>query len=282
MRTTSSAWTLPRSKTSLWQWDGHMSYQPPPYFPLFLRLPAELRKDIIHQYLLEEFKDTKDRQHRHVDGWGNRCCVWEYPDVLIACDNPNSNIFPPPETGNCPEGWLPALARTCPQLLGEVTVHMLVYTERIDLKYIHTNHNFKIATWLQKLLDAIPEDGGRYSVKYLNFPHMSLFNASMMPPALTNPGVELAVACRSLRKLDMTFHFRRVSRYDDRLNWRVPLPVDTMLDQYKLRPLLLCENLQSVFLAGIYSRPFLGGQTGDLATLLELGKLNRSAGLRWK
>lgn len=107
-------------------------------------------------------------QHRHIDECGNRCCVWEYPNVLIICDNEDSSIFSLLETGNCPDGWLSALARTCPQLLGEVIVHMLVYTERIGLKYIHTNHGFKIATWLRELLDAIPEGGGRYTVKYLN------------------------------------------------------------------------------------------------------------------
>jgi hypothetical protein len=251
---------------------GHMSYQPPPYFPYFFRLSPELRKDIIHQYLLEEFKHGNMCQHRHVDGWGNHCCVWEYPEVLIACDNQNSSIFPPPESASCPERWLPALACTCPQLLGEVLVHMLVYTERIDLKYIHTNHKFKIATWFRKLLNAIPEGGGQYAVKYLNFPHISLFNELMMPPAITNPSVQLAIACRSLRKLDMIFHFKKLSRYNDRSDRRASLSVDEVLDHFKLRPLLECKNLQDVFFDGIQGLPSCGGQESGVDTLIELGK----------
>jgi hypothetical protein len=251
---------------------GYMSYKPPPYFPEFLLLPAELRTEVYHQYLLEEFKDGKKCQHRHFDDWGHRCCVWEYPDVLILCDNHDSSVFPPPETANIPEGWLPALARTCPLLLGEVIKHMLVYTERIDVKYNHTNHEFKVATWLRKFLNAIPESGGQYAVKYLNFPHMSLFNKSMSPPAITNPSIELAVACRSLQKLDMTFHFSKLSRYDNRVRRRVPLHRDTVLDEFKLRPLLECKNLQSVFLDGIHGQPLRGGQESDVATLIEVGK----------
>jgi hypothetical protein len=251
---------------------GYMSYQPPPYFPKFLLLPAELRTEIYHQYLLEEFKDSKVCQHRHFDDWGNGCCVWEYPHVLVACDNHDSGFFPSPETASIPEGWLPALARTCPQLLGEVVKHMLVYTERFDLKYMRSNPQFKIATWLRKLLDAIPEGGGQYAVKYLNFPHMSLFNKSMRPLAMTNPSIELAMACRSLRKLDMTFHFRQISKYDKQLGRRVPISLGNVLHKFKLLSLLECENLRDVFLDGIHGQPSRSGQESDLATLIDLGK----------
>lgn len=94
----------------------------------------------------------------------------------------------------------------------------------------------------------------------------------MIPLAITNPSIELAVACRSFQKLDLTFPLMKIFPYDDRLTRRMPLSLDNVLNHYKLRPLLRCENLQSVFLDGIYGRPFLGGRTGDLATLLELGK----------
>ena len=93
-----------------------------------------------------------------------------------------------------------------------------------------------------------------------------------MPPAMTNPSVELAVACRSLRKLEMAFHFKKLSRWDDRFDRRVPLSVDTVLDHFKFRPLLKCENLQDVFLDGIQGLPARGGQPSDVATLIELGK----------
>jgi hypothetical protein len=122
---------------------GYMSYKIPPYFPKFLLLPAELRTSVHHQYLLDEFKNDTICQHRYFDDWDNRCCVWDYPHVLTACENHDSSFFPHPETASMPEGWLPALARTCPQLLGEVVKHMLVYTERIDLKYTHDNHELR-------------------------------------------------------------------------------------------------------------------------------------------
>jgi hypothetical protein len=63
-------------------------------------------------------------------------------------------------------------------MLGEVTVHMLEKTARIDLKYIQENFNFKIATWFKEFLAAIPwGDDDTSAVNYLNFPHMHKFNA---------------------------------------------------------------------------------------------------------
>jgi hypothetical protein len=109
-------------------------------------------------------------------------------------------------------------------------------------------------------------------VKYLSFPHMSLFNKSMKPLVMTIPSIELAMACRSLRKLDMTFHFRQISRYDKHLGQRVPMSLGTVLPKFKLRPLLECENLQDVFLDGSHGQPSRGGQESDLTTLVDLGK----------
>jgi hypothetical protein len=71
---------------------------------------------------------------------------WEHPNLLIACDNQEPNTFPLPETARVPVGWLPAMAFTNKTVLGEVVVHMFQNTERIDLKYVRTKADFKIAT----------------------------------------------------------------------------------------------------------------------------------------
>lgn len=62
-------------------------YTPP--FPYFIKFPAELRIQVFHDYLLGEREGGRLSKCQHKDVWGNRCCVWEYPDVLIACDNQN-------------------------------------------------------------------------------------------------------------------------------------------------------------------------------------------------
>jgi hypothetical protein len=57
-------------------------------------------------------------------------------------------------------------------VLGQIVVHMLQNTERIDLKYVRTNTDFKIATWFREFLATIPGGGGVNAVTYPNFPHM--------------------------------------------------------------------------------------------------------------
>jgi hypothetical protein len=60
-----------------------------PYFPKFFELPPEIRAAIIHEYLQAEAEAEAGRlsKHCHYDAFGSRCCVWEYPNVLISCDN---------------------------------------------------------------------------------------------------------------------------------------------------------------------------------------------------
>ncbi|KAF1943898.1 hypothetical protein EJ02DRAFT_420894 [Clathrospora elynae] len=122
-------------------------------------------------------------------------------------------MFPPPEIACAPQGWLPALTFTCGRMFGE-------------------------------FFTAIPGNYGLRAVKYIKFPHMHWFNRSSMLLAPTNPGVELAVACCSLTKLDMAFHFIKVTVYNDNPRRRVPLSVDSVLDHFCLLPLLKCANLQ--------------------------------------
>jgi hypothetical protein len=182
-----------------------MSYDVPPYFPKYLQLPAEIREESTHEYLLLEREAGRLSKHVHYDRFGSRCCVWEYPDVLIACDNQDSATFPPPETARAPCGWLPTLAFASKSMLGEVVEIMLRKTVRIDLKYYEHVTSFKIATWLRKFIAAIPYNDGTRAVKYLCFPHMHRYN-SIQPLALTNPSFELMAACFNLRKVDMTFY----------------------------------------------------------------------------
>ncbi|CAO2656825.1 Nn.00g056280.m01.CDS01 [Neocucurbitaria sp. VM-36] len=252
--------------------EGHLSYEVPPYFPHFLQLPPEIRGMVTHQYLLDDRAAGQLSKHQHSDWWGCQCCVWEYPEALIACDNQDPSVVPNPETARCPQGWLPMLAFTSKQMLGEVAVYMLQNTERIDLKYVYQNTDFKIATWFRKFLEAIPGGDGATAVKHLNFPHMHWFNYMCHVPALSNPSVELMVACSNLRKVDMTFHYTKVSVFDEDLGRRVPKSVDEILDQFDIRPILKCRSLERVYFDGIYDRPSRGGDQSHLDALVELGK----------
>jgi len=246
--------------------DGHCAYDPPPWFPRFLELPAEIREIAIHEYLLLECQSGRLSKHCHYDKFGSQCCVWDYPEVLIACDNQNASTFPPPETARAPCRWLPTLAFTNKAMLGEVVVLMLRRTARIDLKYIETVPNFKIATWLRKFIDAIPFRDGTRAVQYLNFPHMHWYN-SVQPLALTNPACELMAACTNLRKVDMVFHVSKLRKTDGS-----PCTADELVDFYQFMPILDCVNLEELHFDGIHNRPSYGGSPADLDALEELGK----------
>jgi hypothetical protein len=63
-------------------------------------LPAELRELVTHEYLKLERAAGRLNKHCHHDNFGSRCCVWDFPEVLIACDN---QMFPPPGMGRAPE-----------------------------------------------------------------------------------------------------------------------------------------------------------------------------------
>ncbi|KAF2123368.1 hypothetical protein P153DRAFT_371694 [Dothidotthia symphoricarpi CBS 119687] len=250
---------------------GHMSYEPPAYFPLFLQLPPELRVNVMHEYLLLESEKESLGGLQHYDVYWNRCCVWDYPEVLIACDNQEPAAFPPPETGRAPQGWLPALAFANKQMLGEVVVHMLERTERYDLKYEYREPRSKIATWFRRFLESIPN--GQNAIKYLNFPHMSWFNHMCTPPAPTNPSVELMVACRRLRKVDMTFHASKLTLPDPgNAGHFLPRPVQDVITYFCLESIFQCENLEQVHFDGIHYQLRHGGRPGDLATLTELAR----------
>jgi hypothetical protein len=79
--------------------------RPKSTFHNFLQLPAELRMTAIHEYLILEREAGRLSGHCHHDAFGNRCCVWEYPNLLIAYDNQEPNTFPLLETARAPIGW---------------------------------------------------------------------------------------------------------------------------------------------------------------------------------
>jgi hypothetical protein len=189
---------------------GSLKYEQVLKFQRFLKLPAEIRAAIIHEYLLLERKARRLSKNHHYDDWGSRCCVWEYPNAFIACDNQDPSAFPPPETARAPEGWLPALSFTSKRMLSKVTVHMLQRTARIDLKYIQENFDFEIATWFQKFLAAIHGGDGVTAVNCLRFPLMHKFNSLRIPPAPTSPTVELMAACLNLRKVGFNSHAEKL------------------------------------------------------------------------
>ena len=252
----------------------YVTYVCPDWFQKFLDLPGELRESIIHEYALMERDDGRLSKHQHFDEFSNPCCKWDYPKVLIACDNQNTNVFPDAGTGRCPKGWLPNLAFVSHRMHEEVLVLMLRRTERFDLKYIFRNTNFKIATWFTKFLKAIPGGGGEIAVKHLNFPHMHWFNHQrIFNKALTNPSLDLAVACKNLRKLDMTFHVDKVTVSNEDTDWkRKALPLAKVIDRFKLGTLLYCPRLEEVYIDGIYMRPSRGGEEKDLDVLEDVSK----------
>jgi hypothetical protein len=154
----------------------------------------------------------------------------------------------------------------------EVLVLMLRKTEHFDLKYNFRNTNFKIATWFRNFLKAIPSDASN-TVKHLAFSHMHWFDHHLLPPSLTNPSIELAVACTNLRKLDMTLHSSKVTICDQSTNWvRQPLALTTIVDRFKLQPIFDCQNLEHVYIDGIYVRPSHGGAPSDLNVVEDLSK----------
>jgi hypothetical protein len=250
-------------------YDGSKWKFVPVLFRHFMDLPAELRVLVIHEYLQLERAADRLSKHCHRDNFNSRCCVWDYPDLLIACDNQDLSTCPAPDTGRAPQGWLPALAFVSKTLQGEVTVHMLQHTKRIDLKYIKENPHFKIATWFREFLAAIP--GGVNAVKYLNFPHMHWFNNMRSPPASKNPSMELVAACTKLRKLDMTWHAFKLRKVDPALSDRyIFCTTSDLVNEFKLDPVFECATLEEVYLDGIYDRRF--GRPSDLDPLVGLAK----------
>jgi hypothetical protein len=56
-------------------------------------LPAELCELVTHEYLKLERAAGRLSKQCHHDNFGSRCCVWDFPEVLIACDNQDLTMF---------------------------------------------------------------------------------------------------------------------------------------------------------------------------------------------
>ncbi|KAI2486458.1 hypothetical protein Ptr902_00591 [Pyrenophora tritici-repentis] len=252
---------------------NYISYVCPDWFPKFTQLPTELRELVIHEYALLEQGAGRLRKHRHHNGFRNPCCMWQYPYELIACDNQETSVFSKPEAGRCPQGWLPNLASVSHQMHEEVLVLMLQRTKCYDSRYHHMNKDFNMATWFRQFLDAIPGGRGKFAVKHLNFPHMHWFNHQQGTHTLSNSSFELAVACKNLRQLDMTFHVDKISICNQSTQFvRHSRPLASIINKFMLETLFGCENLEEIYIDGIYRQPYYGGKPAHLNVLEDLGK----------
>ncbi|KAF2846733.1 hypothetical protein T440DRAFT_510691 [Plenodomus tracheiphilus IPT5] len=206
-----------------------------PYKKEYLDLPAELREMIMHEYLLVEH---------------DRKGVQEYPDVLTTTS-------------------LPPLAHTCKQVYDEVRLLVLRHTSRVELRHDDGQQipDLCPSTQFRQSLAPFPGNRALAAVKHLSFPHMQPVHGP------ENASVELAMACRNLRRLDMTIHAENLYRCSLYTLWvKVPLTTRQVVQSFYLQGLLECKGLEEVRLDGVYRRPSAGGVPEDLEPLVGLGK----------
>ena len=231
----------------------HLSYNPPPYFPHFLQLPAELRKMVYHYYLLEDETVWPDLflPHPHADMWDSPfswpfewdCCRWKYPHSLTLCDKSEKTLFSNLQRSSNLSSSVPAIVFTCGQLQGEVVIYMLQHTQRVALNFETSNKIYDGGAWIYDALAAIPYGDGLRAVKNLvirlgDVSHLS--QASLVPKS---PMVQLAVACIFLREIELTVPTRELFSINRWKGMRTLRSVDTLVDIFALRPLLRCECL---------------------------------------
>ena len=219
--------------------------------PQFMRFPAEVRANIIDQYLHEEVTSNAIAKALHRDRFGSPCCVWLWPNSLIICDKADPASLPHPVFPR----WYPNFALTNHQIRGEVAVHMLKTTEQFTLKY-EPNHPAKISRWFSRFLASFPHSQGTDAVKDLNFPHIHWYASTGQTTALTNPDVDLMLQCRNLTRVRFTFHTFAINGnpnecYPELPQGNQPLNITAFVDKFKLRPMVGCDNLQEVWLGGI-------------------------------
>ncbi|KAI4684027.1 hypothetical protein J4E81_009190 [Alternaria sp. BMP 2799] len=226
---------------------GFLSYEPPPYFPHFLRLPAEIRKIIYHHYLSGNGAvSLADPSSDHV--WA--CCFWDYPSSLCVCKHSRKTLTPSPQAYSDVARWYAALSLTCGQLQGEVVVFMLERTQQIVLNYGKGDGDG--GAWFYDILAAIPRGDGLRAVKHLAFRLENLCHDSQSSPYPKSPMVELAVACTSLREIEWTINAQELFCLDSPTGLGGPRSVDALLDRLALRPLINCERLKRIRIRGTY------------------------------
>jgi hypothetical protein len=71
----------------------------------------------------------------------------------------------------------------------------------------------------------------------------------------------------------MTLHSSKVTICDESTNWiRQQLAITAIVDRFKLQSIFDCQNLEHVYIDGIYVRPSHGGAPSDLNMVEDLSK----------
>ncbi|KAH6865309.1 hypothetical protein BKA58DRAFT_242644 [Alternaria rosae] len=254
---------------------GYIPYEPPHYFPRFLQLPAELRKIFYHHYLLANGPTLLCRHDRRPHGWDDwhdyqACCRWDYPSSLTLCNKSKRTLFLPyMQRSSYLLSSLPALAFICGQLKGEVVVYMLQCTQRIVLNLEKGERNYDGGAWFYDALTAIPHGDGLRAVKNLVFRIENVSQSSSVP---RSPMVELAVACTSLREIQLIVSIQELLSINCQTGVPTLRSVDELLDRLAVRPLLNCELLCQICISMAHQSFGLEPGSNDWDVLDGVGK----------
>lgn len=100
---------------------------------------------------------------------------------------------------------------------------------------------------------------------------MHWYKHSRNVPAISNPSINLGVACQKLRKLDMTSHLVKLTDNTLENNWvTTPKPVQELIDTSRLDTNFDCVSLEEVYIDGLYAGR--GGESKDLDSLEGIAK----------
>ncbi|KAI4633677.1 uncharacterized protein J4E87_000841 [Alternaria ethzedia] len=242
---------------------GFLSYEPPPYFPHFFRLPAEIRKIVYHHYLSGNGAVFLSS----CDIWA--CCIWNYQSLTV-CKHSQKTLTPIGQAYNDVGRWYAALSLTCGQLQGEIVVFMLERTQQIVLNLEKGGGDG--GAWFYDILAAIPRGDGLRAVKHLAFCLEHLCHDSQSSPYTKSPMVELALACTSLREIEWTIYIEELFCFDSSTGLSSPRSVDALLDRFALRALINCESLKQIRMRGFYESLEWQRSPSDWDVLVGVGK----------
>ena len=240
-------------------------------FHKFLDLPPELRLNVYTHLLKAAHSCQELAKHLHVDRFNNPCCTWRWPNELIICDRHSGNELPTAKYAP----WLPDLAFTNKQVLGEVTICMLSTTKWFDFKY-EEHKPFKIVRWFTDFLSTFPTvmvDGvatteAFAAIKCICFPHKSKYNEHRIGRVVDekNPDVTLMLKRTNLDTIAMVFNFRQLIKTP----WAPqPRDLEDFLDFFHFEPMLEHNSVNNVYLEGVYPRE---GEGQTMTCLYEFGK----------
>jgi hypothetical protein len=144
--------------------------------------------------------------------------------------------------------------------------------------------SFASNTFFRKFIASVEK--GPNHVRNLYFPNFDFFpyyDRQTRQRVLTNSDLELAVDCHGLRKVALTFGARHLRQTvltvtEDTEEWSVrPMSVEELVDRYRLRRLLDCENLRTIHLDGKHHFREEPEVLHDIAYWLkaEFAKINR-------